>query len=243
MCYEVRVSHSLLTLKYTIAPSVYHVLLSRCRMLVVAFIWLSGVLLFCMWNFPSFLHFNILELISSQVRTSLVTVFDTAESYDVTAGTGSFDGSFVNGFFDFLHDKASAYPFSIVPYSYYGIVWNLVTNPVYSTVVDPIYCKPIPGSLHCASYLLSGGLAMMTPWPEGFADHPLVFIKDVPAVQLEFEGRSGGTKFDKKECQILGANYSLISAELCVRQVGESSIRSGKSQGPATRYIGSCRRV
>jgi hypothetical protein len=143
----------------------------------------------------------------------------------VVAGVGPFDGSLVNSFFDSLKKTAPTYPFTILPFSYYSVVWNLLANPVYTTVIDPIACKPVPGSLECASYLMSGGLALMAPWPGGFTDYPLVFAQNVPAVQLEFQGRSGGMTGD---CRVLGSKNTLIAAEVCIEKVGASTIYAGK---------------
>ncbi|KAK0616412.1 hypothetical protein B0T14DRAFT_568017 [Immersiella caudata] len=164
------------------------------RLCLTALPWLGGLLLFA--------------------RTSLITVFDTATVYDVTAGIGPFNGSYVLPFLAKWHDVDNV---TTVPYSYSSVVHNLITNTLFSTVGDPIQCQRSNRDLECASYILSGGLSMAAPWtPSGMPDYPLVRIPKVPAIQLEFQGRSGLKSFATDDCTLFGSNDTLIAAEFCL---------------------------
>jgi hypothetical protein len=161
-----------------------------------------------------------------------VTVFDTAHTYDVTAGVGPFNGSYVQPFFDYLVKLSPGYPFKVMPYSYSNLVNDLVTNPLYSTTTSPIQCTSAGDrSTDCASFLFSGGVVGTTPWiPTGFPDHPLVQIEGVSVMQLEFQGTHGSrTHFSDLECQVFGSNKTLIAAEFCLSQPKTEILDAGMS--------------
>ncbi|KAH6660903.1 hypothetical protein BKA67DRAFT_617481 [Truncatella angustata] len=148
------------------------------------------------------------------LQTSQVTVYDTSEIYNVTAGVGSFNGTNVQQFIDLLQDNQPDYPYQVFPYNYYAPVYNLVTNPTFSSLADPVKCS---GS-SCFSYLLSGGLEMVTPWVSlRDPTFPLARIYDVPSIQLEFSQMPRDFSFASKDCSIFGTNTSTIAARLCVR--------------------------
>ncbi|KAK4443151.1 hypothetical protein QBC34DRAFT_311616 [Podospora aff. communis PSN243] len=174
------------------------------RLFLTALPWLGGILLFA--------------------RTSLITVFDTAEVYDVTAGIGPFNASYVGPFIDFWQSDGS----SVVPYSLYSVTHNLITNNLFSSVADPLECQRSERHLDCASYILSGGLSMVAPWtPPGNPDHQLVSIPEVPTVQAEFNGRSGPKSFQPDDCVLFGSNQTHIAAELCLALTDDNALHAG----------------
>ncbi|KAH8671538.1 hypothetical protein BX600DRAFT_434637 [Xylariales sp. PMI_506] len=154
---------------------------------------------------------------SYKAQTSIVTVYDTAYEYEVTSGIGPFNSSYVDQFVDSLQDP----PFSVIPYSYSSVVYNLVTNSLFSTITEPLGCQRSDRDLNCESYILSGGLSMTAPWtPPGNLDHPLVRIANVPSIQVEFLGHSGNISFESSDCVLFGSNETYIAAELCLAAVG-----------------------
>lgn len=151
-------------------------------------------------------------------------MFDTALVYDVTSGIGPFNSSYVGPFIQSLSDGSS----KVIPYSYSSVVYNLITNTLFSTVAEPLLCTPSEGDIDCASYILSGGLSFAAPWtPAGHQGHPLVRIGDVPAVQVEFHGRSGPRSFNDSDCVLFGSEGALIAAELCLASV-DGSMHAGE---------------
>ncbi|KAK4448934.1 hypothetical protein QBC34DRAFT_352135 [Podospora aff. communis PSN243] len=173
------------------------------RLSLVALIWLSGMLLF--------------------FRTSIVTVYDTIEPFEGSAGVGPFNGSYLDGFLQSLANTAPDHPFSILPYSYYGIVYNLISNPLFTTAVDPLHCSKSVNNMDCQAYLLSGGLSMITPFnPGGHRDtHPLALVRETPTIQLDFNsGRlssnAPSSNPPESECSTFASNTTLIGIKLCI---------------------------
>ena len=165
------------------------------------------------------------------VDTSLVTVFDTIDTYNVTAGVGTFNSSLVEPFFRFLSSLAPQYEKSILPYTYYAAAYTLVLNPLISTISEPVTCLPGLG-LGCVSYLLSGGLEMVAPWaPQAnlFRDYPMVKIERIPAVQLDFQGPVQDSHFTDTECDIFGEPGVAIGIRFCLSEVPSlpGSLRAG----------------
>lgn len=148
-------------------------------------------------------------------RTSESTVYETAVSYNATAGVGTFNSSLVEPFFDFLGSLAPDYPYTTLPYSYYSMAGSLVTYPVFGAPVDPVYCEDDD----CFSYLLSGGLEMVIPpVPQGYADYPLVRVPNVPTIQMEFTTIKNQRGFERQDCSVYGAPATPIGIELCLAQ-------------------------
>ncbi|KAK6839285.1 hypothetical protein PG987_005151 [Apiospora arundinis] len=143
------------------------------------------------------------------------TVYETAMSYNVTAGVGPFNGTLVRPFLDFLGSLAPDYPYTTVPYSYYAMAGSLVTNPTFGTVAEPVHCR----GDGCYSYLLSGGVEMAIPGvPHGYTEYPLVRIADATAIQMEFTELKNSPGFDKDDCSVYGAPATPIGIELCLAQ-------------------------
>ncbi|KAH8891555.1 hypothetical protein GQ53DRAFT_648717 [Thozetella sp. PMI_491] len=174
------------------------------RLIITIISWLPGLLLF--------------------VNTSIVTVYDTAYTYNVSAGVGPFNESLVQPFIDRLQSSAPDYPYQVLPYSYFASVYILVLNPVISTTLPPSQCRD-PG---CTSYLLSGGVEMTAPWiPQGYPDHTMIKVDRVPSVQLDFKA-SVDSKFEESDCDLFGAPGYAIGIKLCLEASSNpSSLRAG----------------
>ncbi|KAK5627505.1 hypothetical protein RRF57_003220 [Xylaria bambusicola] len=156
----------------------------------------------------------LISLVWISVNTALTTVYDTASTYNATAGVGPFNHSLVQPFMDALHQNAPDYPYEILPYTYYAAVYTLVLNPLVTSISKPLSCKG--GS--CMSYLLSGGLEYVAPWvPQGHTDHELVKINKVPSIQLDFE-ISSNSSFSESECETFGEHGITIGIRLCVTE-------------------------
>lgn len=144
----------------------------------------------------------------------MVTVYDTAYSYAVMAGVGHFNASLVDSFLNHIHGSTSSYQFDVLPYSYYSVVYNLITNPVFSNVHDPVDCR----GAGCTSYILSGGVMMSATWqPIGYDEFPLVQIPRVPAVQIDFDNQpTGRNHTNMADCDLFGDALARIGVRLCM---------------------------
>ena len=132
----------------------------------------------------------------------------------MTAGLGPFNGSYVTPFLESIQSMSPQYKSSVVPYSFTAISYNLVANQMYSTVCDPIQCK----GDGCRSYLISGGVIMLTPWaPTSFPSYPLILAHAVPSVQVEFHHNPTFSEFLITDCDAFGSPGILIAARLCIR--------------------------
>jgi hypothetical protein len=118
------------------------------------------------------------------------------------------------------------YHYQIVPYSYFAPIYNLVINPMHSTGVPPINCS----GPSCSSYLLTGGLEMVTPWiPLENMDYPLVKLDSVTSIHLEFETPLSDTTFTNESCDVYGAPDVLIGIKVCVADDTETgSYKTGE---------------
>jgi len=157
-------------------------------------------------------------------------VFDTTHSYAVTAGVGPFNASLVAPFFEDLRDLAPGYQFNTLPYSYYGLVNDLITNPFYTTTAEPVQCQAAKedGADDCAAYLMSGGVMMTTPWiPTGFPDHPQILVENVPAVHVEFSPLPTEKSFDDASCRLFGSNTTRIGVKFCLSQSAPTKLDAG----------------
>jgi hypothetical protein len=165
------------------------------------------------------------------VHTSLINVYDTADTYTVTAGVGSFNTSLLQAFFNNIQSLEPSYQNAVVPYTIFAAVYALVINPLLSTVSQPVHCA----GPNCMSYLLSGGLMMVAPWTsKEYTGYPLVRIKKVPSVQLDFAWPLGNDIFDDSDCDIFGEYGTPIGIRVCVAQdtATEGSLRAGTTHPP-----------
>jgi len=165
------------------------------------------------------------------VDTSFVTVFDTVDTYNVTGGVGTFNASLVDPFLKYLNSLAPGYDKNVLPYTYYAAAYTLLLNPLISTISEPVACTPGSG-VACFSYLLSGGLEMVTPWApraDWYTDHPMVRIEHIPAMQLDFQSPLQNDSFADADCDVFGEDGVAIGIRLCVSQVAShpESLRAG----------------
>jgi hypothetical protein len=150
------------------------------------------------------------------VRTSLSVAYDPVFSYNVTAGVGDFNGSYVRPYLDKLQNLEPDYHRTIVPYNMLAMVYNLVGNSMQAIVAPPI--SEACASASCESFLFTGGLILTTPWqPGGYPDYPLTKIENVPAVQIEYRNDpSDSYIFADDDCNVYGADDFLIGIRFCV---------------------------
>ncbi len=159
----------------------------------------------------------------NSVQTSVDVAYTPVYTYNITAGFGPFNGSYVGSYISQLQNLVPEYKFSVVPYTVFGVVYNLVVNPMHSLVSPPIQCQGI----NCDSYLMTGGLLMSTPWPPvTHMDLPSIELYNVPGIQIEFErGLPQEDNFvDSDDCSVFGADGFVIGIELCV---AESKVNTG----------------
>lgn len=143
----------------------------------------------------------------------------------MTAGVGPFNGSLLQPFLDTLRTMAPTYQYETLPYTYFAAAYTLVINPLVSVVAETNGCS----SDLCASYILSGGLEMVIPWvPQGYDDHSMVKVKNVPSIQFDFTGPTMDS-FSDSDCDIFGETGIDIGIRLCLAQAPYDlgSIRAG----------------
>lgn len=136
-------------------------------------------------------------------RTQLIVVYESVMSYNVTAGVGRFDGSYVLDFVKQFRESNPGYEYVIVPYSVLVMASNLALNPMYSTPINPVTCRDYKA---CQSYLLSGGLSMTRPSPPtNYTSCPVITIRNVPSIQIDFmRGIHNDTFNDTQDCAAFG---------------------------------------
>ncbi|EEP79552.1 predicted protein [Uncinocarpus reesii 1704] len=174
---------------------------ANLRLSLTVAVLLSGVLLFA--------------------NTLLVTGYDAVYTYDVTAGVGQFNGSFVTPYIQKLQNLSPEYPYRVVPYTALSTVYSLIVNPMHSSISRPIACD----DADCDSYLLSGGLIMTTPWPPtSHPSDPVIQIYDVQSAQMEFRRNiEEGDGFVDGDCTVFGDEISVIGIRLCLANSRKNS--------------------
>ncbi|ORY14471.1 hypothetical protein BCR34DRAFT_560515, partial [Clohesyomyces aquaticus] len=165
---------------------------SVIRVTLVTAIWVAGIVLF--------------------IKASVITAYDPVFEYDVTAGVGQFDGSYISKSMENLKNVSPGYPFQIVPFSVIATVYSLVSNSMLAINAAPINCDG------CDSYLLTGGVMSATPWvPTGYDAYPLVNIERIPASHIQFRGgMSQEDAFRNEDCDVYGSGGFLIGIKMCV---------------------------
>ena len=152
----------------------------------------------------------------STVQTSFETRFRAVEQYNVTAGVGPFNGSLVVPYISKQQRLQPNYLAKIMPYSTLAAVYNLIVNPMYSIVQQPVGCF----GNNCSSYLMTGGLLLTTPWaPSRHYSSPMIILKDVPSRQFDFEQEILPNNFFQEEhCSTYSDNgMTIIAMKFCAR--------------------------
>jgi hypothetical protein len=140
------------------------------------------------------------------------TTYATGFAYDVTAGVGKFNGSYVGSYLDMLKNIIPEYPHTIIPSTVLTTTSTIIADSMRVSSVGPVNCAD------CNSYLLSGGLLMTTPWaPTSYYDFDLVNLDNVTATQIQFESTNGTSTFDDGDCKVYGAESFLIGIKVCVK--------------------------
>lgn len=149
------------------------------------------------------------------VGTSTTTAYRTLSTMEVTAGTGSFNGSMVEPFVASFSKQ--------VPFWALASTYNFVTNSQFSHMSQPVACS----DLRCDSYLFPGGTYLM--FPPTPTDGTIV-IHDAPGTQIEFsKGLGDGDRFLAQDCVVYGSEKSLVGVYFCLAasRVKEGSIIAG----------------
>ncbi|KAF2729382.1 hypothetical protein EJ04DRAFT_475754 [Polyplosphaeria fusca] len=165
------------------------------RVALLAAIWLAGIVIF--------------------VRASVMTAYDTGYTYDVTAGVGQFNGSYVPRYLEKIKAVEPSYRFQIVPSTILAWSYSLVWNSLHVISGTPIDCKD------CDAYLLTGGVIMTTPWlPEGYDRYPLVNIDKAPATQVQFKrGMDSSDGFTDENCSTYGSSGNItLGMKVCINK-------------------------
>jgi hypothetical protein len=163
------------------------------------------------------------------VNTSFDAAYRSDFTYNVTAGVGQFNGSYIHPYIEWLQSREPGTRLKILPFSTQTQACNIIANPNYSTAQSPIGCT---GSL-CQSYLLSGGLLMTTPWPPtNRAGSPSVVVKNVISQHIEFQEEvEPGVLFQEDDCSSYSDNgTTLIAMKFCIApsRTSENSLGTGK---------------
>ncbi|KAF4609463.1 hypothetical protein G7Y89_g15853 [Cudoniella acicularis] len=105
---------------------------------------------------------------------SLATSFDPIYKYNVTAGVGQFNGSYVISYLQHLQDLEPDYPYIILPYNMLAIAYNLVGNSMHASVVPSIdkTCESDSNRLQSLSLKISQNAILRDAFPYRFYTPP-----------------------------------------------------------------------
>jgi hypothetical protein len=162
------------------------------------------------------------------VKTSLSVIYEPVFTYDVRAGIGPFNGSYVETYIKAFNTMNEGYDLNVVPYSDMATIQSLVVNPMHSVQTEPVTCS----AAQCDSYLLPGGLATATPWPPvNYTGEDVIVIASAPATQVDFrDGLAQGDSFQHDDCDTFGAEDVYIGLRFCSAwsNVQEGALIAGK---------------
>jgi hypothetical protein len=155
---------------------------------------------------------NIVDFNCYLVNTQAGVIYNSDFTFQLTAGTGVFNGSLVDPFLTQLTHNDQGHPW--IPYLLMVGINDFTSNPTWTIPTTPIGCS----GDNCTAYLLPGGLESTTPWPPtDFPDSPIVEILDAPAVQLEFiKGVDPSDQFLSSDCDVIGDTDYLVALEICL---------------------------
>ena len=85
----------------------------------------------------------------------------------------------------------------------------------------------------CNSYLMTGGLALTTPWPPvSHVEDPVILVESVPGTQIDFRrGLQRGDYIEEDDCDLFYQEPYLIAIRFCLTRsrVRPGSFIAGKS--------------
>jgi hypothetical protein len=179
---------------------------------------LAGALLFCRCQFLSLL----LKFLIFEVGTSLVTNYQSSFVYNITAGIGQYNGSFVEPYLEKLQSHGGNSTQKVLPYSSLARAYNLVSNPIHTVSMPPIDCT----GEGCYSFLMTGGLDLTTPLPHMESpSSPLVEIPEVMGRQIEYQmGLADGDVLGESDCTMYSDDITIIAIRFCL---AESRVNDG----------------
>ena len=164
----------------------------------------------------------MISLTTRVVKTSVITAYSPIDTFNVTAGTGKFNGSFVEPFLESIEN--------VVPYWALASTYNFVKNPLFSIPSQPISC-PNRGT-QCDSYLFPGGTYLMYPQPSPPPSaNSTIIIRDAPGTQIDFaQGLDASDRFLSQDCTVYGNENSVVGVEFCLAMshVSEGSVLVGR---------------
>ncbi|KAF8847504.1 hypothetical protein BDZ45DRAFT_607375 [Acephala macrosclerotiorum] len=146
----------------------------------------------------------------SSVNTSVITAYHPNTTLDVVAGTGKFNGSYVESFLQSFNNT--------VPFWALASAYSFIENSFFSMPSNPVSCPK--GGRQCNSYLLPGGTYLMYPQlspPQ--SSNTVVSIYNASATQLEFsQGLASSDKFSGEDCTVYGDENSYVAVKFCLAQ-------------------------
>lgn len=169
------------------------------------------------------LRVNIRRLTKRSVKTSTTIAYYKLSTFDVTAGTGRFNGSLVE---PLVAEYEQQIPFGVLASTY-----NFVTNSQFSVTFQSPSCPE--SSSQCDSYLLPGGTYLMyPPFATAQSISHTVIIHDAPGTQINFtKGLDPGDEFLADECSVYGSDESLVGVYFCMAMSRKTkgAIRAGET--------------
>ncbi|KAI2475342.1 hypothetical protein Ptr902_13265 [Pyrenophora tritici-repentis] len=155
------------------------------------------------------------------VNTSTTTSYYPTNSFEVLAGTGSFNRSLV---LPLIRTVKDAIPYLAITASY-----SFINDPQFSVSLEPSSC--VGHITPCDSYCFPGGIYLM--WPQlnnsSLPVDSVVSIKNAPAMRMDFaEGLSSDDNFFlEADCIVYGGNNTVVKFCLAKSNVYQGSLKAG----------------
>ncbi|KAL5343520.1 hypothetical protein BJX70DRAFT_394076 [Aspergillus crustosus] len=131
-------------------------------------------------------------------------VYEHVLDYNVTAGVGQFNGSYVHEYIGNLQNREAGYPYTVVPYWMQAIVNNLVTSPMHSVASIPV---PVAARTYQHESLA----------PTDHPSAPVIQITNASSTQLDFRNDiNQEDPFSGEDCNVYGADTSWVGIRFCV---------------------------